>query len=61
MMPTNPFGIEILYNTTTCLKLCQETVAPDFATYQKLLVILATLVIGLSILLLIKGGKKKDD
>jgi hypothetical protein len=57
MIPSNPFGIEILYNATTCLKMCQTATLPDFETYQKLVIILAVLVIGLAVLLLIKGKK----
>lgn len=59
MMPANPFGIELLYNASTCARMCQTATSGDFATYQKLVIILAVLVIGLAILLLIKGGKKE--
>lgn len=59
MIPSNPYGIELLYNASTCAQMCQDTIAPDIATYQKLIIILATLVIGLALLLLLKGGKNK--
>lgn len=58
MMPSNPFGIEIFYNITTCAQMCQEHYQPDILTYQKITVMLAILVIGLALLLIITKPKK---
>lgn len=56
-----PTDYGFMMNMTTCATMCKQAFQPDILKYQKIVTMLGTLVIGLAILLLLKGKKNDSE